>query len=477
MNNRSFLLVLVALLSAMMAQGCSVHELRSEAYPLTMPESYKAASPQEGEALTGRWWERFGDEGLNRLVEEALKGNLDISQAYERFRQGQAAFRATDAARGLQLGLGAGGGRVRQAGPFDTITSDSYRLSAAMGYELDLWNRLSSRSGAALLDADASLNDLRALHMTIAASVVDLYYLAVEQRAQLELSDRIIASFRETVESVERRYREGLVPALDVYQSRQNLAAAQSRRPVFEAKLAVTLNALSQLLGRFPTGEEPGGLSALADAPTFPVGLPSELLARRPDINAALLRLRASDERVGAAVADRFPSFSLSGTVGGASTRLKTILDSPNIFWNLLIEIAQPVLDGGRRRAEVDRAEAIFRERLAAYHESVITSFREVEDALARNREAEDLVGRIGERRVSARSELRLALDNYFLGVGDYLPVLTAQRSYYETESSLLDARRRLISSRIELARAVGGDWVDPVLAGRLGAEGNSKEE
>jgi NodT family efflux transporter outer membrane factor (OMF) lipoprotein len=410
-------------------------------------------------------------------MEETFKHNLDIAQAYERLQQSMAVVRITDSARGINLNIDASGGRARQPSSFGAVTDDIYTLSASASYEIDLWGKLKSRTEAARYDYFATEEDLRTLFMSISALLTDLYYLAVEQRAQLELTDQTIESFQDTLDRVERRYHAGLVPALDVYQARQNLSSAKAARPLFESNLAVTLNAMSVLLGRFPDREFGGDNSDLKEIPALETGIPSQLLANRPDIEAALLRLRASDERIAAAIADRFPSFNLIGSYGGSSNEVSSILDSPNIFWNILLQAAQPVLDGGRRKAEVDRTESVFREDLAAYHQTVLNAFRDVEDALVQGRTSKDRITILGETVSASDSALRLSLDRYMQGLTDFLPVLTEQVRNATAKSNLLSARRQLISDRIQLARALGGEWVDDVMNEYLTAKGQGKSK
>ena len=453
--------ILTALLIIATA-GCSLHESRINGKLTDIPSSYSTGEKKPAPPI-GKWWEQFEDNKLNLLMQEAFRHNLDIVRAYERLQQSLAVMRKTGSSRGVILNIEGSGGISRLPGISGTSTSGSYTLSAAAAYESDLWGKLESKTRAAQLDALASEQNLKALYISISAELADLYYLAIEQRAQLELSEQTIASFQDTLERVERRYREGLVPAIDVYQSRQNLSTARSRRPLFESGLSVTLNAISVLTGKFPDKKRVGDVNDLQKAPVFPAGLPSQLLKNRPDIRATLLRLKASDERVAAAIADRFPSFNLAGSYGGSGDKIRTILDSPNIFWNILLQIAQPVLDAGRRRAEVDRTEAVFRENLAVYHKTVLNAFREVEDALSRIRASEARIKTLDETVSASENSLRLALDRYMQGLTGYLPVLSGQLQHLAAKSDLIATRRQLISDRIQLARALGGDWVETV--------------
>lgn len=460
----------ITVISVLMLTGCSL--FRPEVTPShNMPSAYSGLS-EEASSPIGKWWERFDDEDLNSLMKEAFQNNLDIEQAYERILQSQAILRTANSSLGPFVDIEGSGSRTRQSGffsgssdtVFGSVTFNTYSLSAAARYELDLWGKFRSNSRAARYDVKTSEEDLKALLISISAQLSDLYYLAVEQRAQIDLSGRTIASFEDTLQRVERRYRSGLVPAIDLYQSRQNLASAKAQRPIYESNLAVTLNAISVLTGRFPGDGIGGSINELPEPFVFDLGLPSQLLKRRPDIESALMSLKASDERVSAAIADRFPSFNLTGSYGGSSDELKSVLDSPNIFWNIIMQIAQPVIDSGRRRAEVSRTEAVFREKLAAYHMTVLNSFREVEDALARGNASEERI-RMLEKTVSASdSSLRLALDRYMYGLTDYLPVLTEQLRNVTVSSNLLAAKRQLISDRIQLARALGGEWADDII-------------
>jgi NodT family efflux transporter outer membrane factor (OMF) lipoprotein len=474
MKKRNSALILVLLSFIFVAGGCSFHKSRLTEPLIDVPSSYAGMEGREAaSAPMGQWWKQLEDNTLNTLMDEVFQHNLDIAAAYERLQQSRAVLQVTDSSRGLMLNVEGSGGRTRQSGsfggrpsesvPFEATTFNTYSLSGTASYEIDLWKKLDSRTKAAQLDTLASEQDLKALYISISAQLADLYYLAVEQRAQLELSDKTIASFQDTLDRVERRYRGGLVPALDVYQSRQNLAGARAQRPLFESILSVTLNSLSVLIGRFPDKEVGGTSSLLKDTPMFPVGIPSQLLMRRPDIEAELLRLTASDKRIGAAIADRFPSFNLIGSYGGSSDQVRNVLDSPNVFWNLLLQVAQPMLDAGRRKAEVHRTEAVFRENLARYHQTVLEAFKEVEDALAGIRASKERITLLDESVSASASALRIALDRYMQGLSDYLPVLTEQLHHFTAKSNLLSAQRQLIADRIQLMRALGGEWVNEI--------------
>ncbi len=452
---------LPGILFLLMAVACTPHRTQEVSLPAPLPENFAAAGGADSKMPLERWWEQFRDPLLDSLMAEAFAHNLDLEQARARLEQFEAQARSAGAAQRPTATLQGAAGRVRQPGLFGVQTENSYRLSVAAGFEIDVWRKLASRSEAARLDTLAARQDLEAVYLSLSARLADFYYLAVEQRSQLELVDETIASFADTLQRVESRYREGLVPALDVYQSRQNLAVAKASRPLFEANLAAAEHALAVLVGRFP---ERSAAGTLAELPVlegaFPTGLPATLLQRRPDIAAALTRLQATDARIGAAIAERFPSFNLVADYGGADSELGSLLDSPNIFWNLLVNLAQPLIDGGRRKAEVDRNRALFREKLGFYHQTVLQAFQEVEDALVEEKTGTRRIELLEERVSATAGSLRLSTERYLQGLSEYLPVLTAQIAHAEAQSALLTAKRQRIVARISLARALGGSWM-----------------
>ncbi len=458
------------LILLMVSAGCSVHHPRPAELPAPLPDAF-SGGPAEGGPAVDRWWEVFDDSRLNALMEKAFSGNLDLGKAFARVEQARALYRGSAALKRPALSLQGEAALEETPGVSGSSSGDSYSLSLAAGFELDLWKRLEARATAAGLEAAASREDVQTLYLTLSARLADLYYLAAEQRVQLRLSARRIDTFREILSLVRRRYVEGLVPAHEVYRARQNLAVARAGLSEFEERLGMTEHAISVLLGDYPGGTPAGDLIELPGIPeAFPAGLPSELLARRPDVEAALLRLRASDARVAAAAADRFPSVNLAGSYGTVSTVFSTG-DIVGSFWKVLLDLAHPLLDGGRGRAEEDRARALFRERLLSYQQVVLKAFQEVEDALVRNRAGEERISRLLEEAEAARASHRLSLDRYRHGLSGYLEVLDARVRRLDVESRLAAARRRLISDRISLARALGGRWMEREMEDRLNTD------
>ena len=456
------------LVGLVLSIGCTVHAPERISLPAPIPGLFIEKSNDTGLLPESeRWWKAFKDAHLNRLMDRAFAGNLDLAQAFARLKQFEALARQSNAARFPFVNLEGNAARSRQLRAMGAETGNTYELSLAAGFEVDLWNKLESRTRASKLETEASLEDIRTLYLTISSQVADLYYLMVEQRSQLDLTDSTIEARAATLELVKRRYLEGVVPALDVYQSRQVLAAARTRRPELESTLAEAAHALSILIGDYPDRSVGGDLAVIPEVDVaFPAGLPSELLTRRPDIRAELLRLRADDQEIGAAIADRFPSINLLADYGRAGSDFGASLSAT--VWSLIGNMTLPLLDWGSRKAEVERTRGVFEEQLGRYQQTVLIAFREVEDALVNNRTTEETIQRLKDEEAAAGDSLRLAMDRYLDGLSDYLPVLTAQALHFDAQSRLLLALRQLLSDRISLARAIGGSWMDPDIEKRL---------
>jgi NodT family efflux transporter outer membrane factor (OMF) lipoprotein len=453
-----FVLSLFFLLSA-----CTPHA-RQTAEPLPLPDTFVAGQPLAAVDLGGRWWESFADTGLNRLMEQLFSANLDLVQGHARLRQAEMLARQSGASSYPSLFLDGQAAHSSQPGPRGDSRGESAQLSLTAGYELDLFGKLDARSRGALLNYQASREDLHSLYMSLSAQLAELYFQALEQRAQLALADATIVTYTDSLNRVEDRYRQGLVPSLDLYQARQNLAAAQAVRQNYVQGISAAENALSVLIGDYPGQLSfPPQTPMPAAPPALPVGLPAGLLQNRPDLRAAFMRIEAADAQVAAAIADRFPSFNLSAGYGVSRSDLTGTLIRGD-FWNLLIRLSQPLFDAGRRKNEVARNQAVFAEKVAEYQQKVLRAFQEVADALAANQSLEQKIERLVEQERASAAASRLSLQRYLGGLSDYQPVLSSQIFHFNVRSQQLLARRQLLSQRISLARALGGQWMAEAL-------------
>lgn len=449
-----FLLFFIFLLSA-----CSPHTKQTAA-PLPLPKTFVADQPVAAADLSGRWWEIFQDTELNRLMTLLFRENLDLVQGHARLRQAEMLARQSGATAYPSLNLDGQAAHSSQPGLRGDTQGESAQLSLTAGYELDLFGKLDARNRGSLLNYQTSLEDLHSLYMSLSAQLAELYFQAIEQRAQLALVDTTIVTYKDSLKRVEERYRQGLVPSVDLYQARQNLAAAQAARLNYVQGISTSENALSVLLGAYPgqvffTAQD----RIPAAPPPVPVGLPAGLLQHRPDLRAAFLRIESADAQVAAAIADRFPSLNLTAGYGVSRSDLTGTLIRGD-FWNLLIRLSAPLFDAGRRKNEVSRTQAIFAEKVADYQQKVLRSFQEVRDALMANQRLEEKIQRLIEQEQASAAANRLSLQRYLGGLTDYLPVLTNQILHFNLRSQLLLAQRQLLSQRISLARALGGQWM-----------------
>lgn len=437
-----------------------------------------------------RWWMALGDASLDAMMTRLLEENLDLVQAHARLRQAQALAEQQGASLWPQVNAQASVGASRvyaptfSVGPAGATTriepsvNESYGLSLAAAYEVDLWDRLGAATRAADLDARASRLDYEALAVSLTAQAADLWYALIEQRATEALLQSQIETNQTLLELMRFRFGEGLAAAADVLQQEQLLLTTRRQLPAVQARRATLEHQLALLLGRPPAAgiDLAGELAALPAPPALPsAGLPSSLLDRRPDIRAARLRVSAADERVGAAIAARLPSLTLSASTGFQADSFGDLID--RWVWSLAGQIIAPLIDGGRRRAEVERTRAVLAGALAAFVQTTLRAFVEVEDALVLAARQAETLERLEAELAVGRALLDQAQARYTEGLTDYLPVLTALQGVQRAEVSLISARRQRLAYHIQLYRALGGRWTTELTPARLPASANSAPE
>ena len=468
-----FFICLLFLLNGIFC-GCSVHKSTLEkdlpATDYTFQNKLEHTAPP-----VDRWWEYFNDSQLNNLMDEMFQSNPGIEQAFARWRRFEAECIVVDAARNPIINLSFSGGREQtpavksSAGP---ARDNKFQLAAAGSFELDLWGKLKERERASAWELLATEADIRTLYVSLSAEVADLYFKIIEIKHHLKLLSQTIESYEQSLDVTKTRYLQGLSSVRDVYQAEQSLAATLTQRPQLQESLILAEHALSLLLGRYPEINITGEIDTLPQAPLpLPVDMPSTLLKNRPDIQASMARLKAADARIGAAVADRFPSFNLSGKIGYGSTKIAELIKRDNLLWSLVGDLVQPLIDGGRRKAEIRSKRAQYEELIYKYNNDVLTAFKEVEDALVKNKKTETRLKLEKDSVQASANLLEITREQYVQGIIDYLPLLTAQQVYYRSQTELVSTRKELISNRIELARVLGGGWSEKMMKERLEKE------
>jgi outer membrane protein, multidrug efflux system len=453
---------------AVLIAGCARAPQRTYVAGMPEPAAWVAGPVPEG-AVVDSWWTLFGDAELTGAVQEALQANLDLRRFLARLDAAAAQARIMGAPLSPALDVGAGSQRQQQVfvglpipgreGEPLTSRSTAHALTFNLSWELDLWGRVRAGQRAALAEVQASEQDYRAALSSVAGQTVKQWLAVAEAKVQRELARATAESFERTARQVRSRYERGLGSALDLRMSLHNEAVANALVHLRERELEGLTRQLEILLGRYPAGhlEVSDSLPRLPGA--LPAGLPSELLERRPDLAAAERHLAATLARVEEAKAALFPRISLTASGGRTSAELADLLSSQFNVWSLAGNLAQPLLQGGRLQANVALNEARSREAVEAYRLAALRAFGEVETALASEQWLEQRETDLAKALEHAQAASRLAQDRYRTGLIDFVTLMEAQRSAFNSESQFIQVRRQRLDNRVDLCLALGGGF------------------
>ncbi|WP_058048255.1 efflux transporter outer membrane subunit [Janthinobacterium sp. Ant5-2-1] len=458
--------MLAALATTLSLAGCASMAPPYAPPPLPVAAQYPESDPAGAHAPDVAWQSYFADPRLQALIAQALASNRDIRIAALRVEEARAAYGIQRAEQFPTIALGASGSRARVPGDLSptgrAMTSAQYQAGLNVSaWELDFWGRVRSLKDSALQTLLASDEARRAVGVALVAQVANGYLGLRELDERVELARATVDSRAESLRIFTRRFEVGSISKLDLTQVETLLSQALSLSAQLEQARAVQAHALAQLVGG-PVDLTPvaGEVRRFDDASVLQplhAGLPSSLLAQRPDLIAAEHQLRAAQANIGAARAAFFPTISLTAAYGTASAELNGLFDSGSGAWNLAPRLVLPIFDAGRLRANMDLAEVRRDMAVANYEKSVQGAFREVADALS-NRRWLALQVDIGKTTLAAQSErARLAKLRYDNGAAPYLEVLDAQRDLLTVEQQLVQTRRALLSSQVSLYAALGG--------------------
>jgi outer membrane protein, multidrug efflux system len=431
---------------------------------LTSPEAYVQQAPAGASAANLPWWELFKDERLQNLVRTALQENKDLKIAVARIVEGRAALGFTKADQWPSIDWSASAGRLKSSDQviqdFGGVRRDVYSLAADLNFEIDLWGKLRRSTEAAAADLLSTEEAARSVTITLVSDVASGYLSLRDLDAELEISKRTLESRRESLRLIRLRFEKGIIPELDVHQAEIEEATAAASVASFERAVTQTENALSVLLGRNPGPIDRGArLDEQVFPPDIPVGLPSELLERRPDVLSAEQALHAQTARIGVAQAARFPILNLTGSYGYASSELSNLNASGASVWSFGASLFGPLFNYGRNRRRVEIEKARTEQAVQAYESTVLQAFREAEDALVAVRTYGDEYEARRRQVEAARGAARLSRARYDNGVTSYLEVLDSERSLFSAElDASLTLRQRLVSI-VQLYKALGGGW------------------
>jgi multidrug efflux system outer membrane protein len=407
------------------------------------------------------WWELFSEPELDSMIYDALEHNRDILTAMSRIEQAYAVLGVSKADLYPQFGYDVSGlwGNPDPArsssvdGGFVNITPNVY-------WELDFWGKVRRSNQAARAEIAASEEALRFVQIGIITAVADGYFQLLDFDQRLEISRRTWETRTYSVEIIGQRYEYGTVPEIDLNQAQQQEAIAATAIPYYERMVARTENYLSVLIGYNPRNQVRGVLDKPREIPEIPVGLPSELLQRRPDLVQAEQLFYAEVSRIGVAQAMRFPSFSITGAFGLASGDLSKLISPDAIVYSVGGSMLGPIFNFGKNKRRVDIQKEVAQQALYRYEQSVLNAFREVDDALIDiDTYARELDSRLRQK-VAAANAAKLSRARYDGGQTGYLEVLETERSLFSAELDASGVKRSQISSYIYLYKALGGGWI-----------------
>jgi multidrug efflux system outer membrane protein len=409
------------------------------------------------------WWELLKDEQLQKLVRIALVENKDLHRAagaVEEF-QARAFIARTDFIPNVTLsGNAPSFGRKTIFLVPGFPNPFNYYLQGNLAWELDIWGRIRRSNEAARADLLSKEENRRAVVLQLVSGVAEAYFNLLQFDTQLDIAKRTLQSWEESVRIAQARLRQGMTSKLDADQFEAERANAAARTAELERQKVQAENQLSVLLGRKPF-EIPRGkrLTEQVMPPDVPAGLPSELLQRRPDIQVAERDLAATTARIGVAKADRFPKISLTGLLGVADPKVSHLFTDVSAFGVAGAGFTGPLLNSQALGFQQEAVEAQAKQSLAQYEQTVLTAFREVEDALIAVRTAREQ-NEAQQQQVNAlQSALRLAELRYKGGLANYLDVLVARRNLFEAELAMTGSRRLHLVSVVQLYKALGGGW------------------
>jgi NodT family efflux transporter outer membrane factor (OMF) lipoprotein len=452
------------------ASGCAVGPAYTVPVVPLIPQAYKeigqwkSAQPADT-SMRGAWWEMFGDADLNALEAQLTVSSQTLKAAQAQYLQARALVRSAHAAQLPQVG-GSGSmvaSDVSVNKPLRSKTAETrstdLTLRADVSYELDVWGRVAKTVEASVATAQASAADVESVRLSLHAELALDYFQLRGLDAEKRILDATVASFERALELTQNRYRGGLVSGVDVAQAETQLETIRAQALDIQVRRAQLEHAIAALIGK-PAASFAVPAAPLELAPPgIPVGLPADVLERRPDIAGAERRVAAANAQVGFTAAAFYPVLALTGNTGFESAALGDWLKLASHFWSIAPTAVITIFDGGKRKAASAQAQAGYERAVALYQDVVLTAFREVEDQLATLRIlAEE--ARTQEAAVAAAQRLLILANNrYKGGVTTYLEVATAQNAALANQRTAVNILSRRLTSSVLLVKALGGGW------------------
>jgi multidrug efflux system outer membrane protein len=412
-----------------------------------------------------RWWDLFGDARLPSLVDRAVSANKDLKLAEARVREARAQWRVAGAASWPAVNVSGAYSSVHQSENAPSSAGRQYDLFQTgfdAGWEIDLFGGVRRSVEAAVAQVQASEENRRDVLVSLVAEVAVNYLALRGNQRRLAIAQENIRSQQNTVDLTHGRLKAGLASRLEVAQAEAQLAGTESKVPVIEASVQQAIHRLGVLLGLEPAAlmDELQAPAAIPPPPPqVPVGLPSDLLRRRPDIRRAERQLAAATANIGVATADLFPRFSLTGLLGLQSSRSSDLLTTQSRFWTFGPSLRWPLFNAGRARAAIQVQTARQEEALISYEKAVLTALQEAEDAMVRYTKARSASEALARAMASTRQSADIALELYQKGLVDFLNVLQSQLALYQVQDQFVQSRQEVSTALVALFKALGGGW------------------
>jgi NodT family efflux transporter outer membrane factor (OMF) lipoprotein len=455
----------VALALALAVSACTTSAPRQQRQAVVPAPQWDQAG--SGNSPSRDWWQAFGVEPLNGLVQQAAAANLDVQIAVARVRQADAQAAIAGAARWPGLALLGSEQRLRNGATTapsarQTTGRDNVALSLAASYQVDFWGTNASTARAAAGLAQASRFDRQTVALTIESQVASTYFSALALQERLALARNNLANAEHTLDAIRARAQAGIASELDIAQQQGLVEAQRALIPPLELQWQKARTALALLLGQAPEGfalPGPGTRLAQARLPSIGAGVPASLLRRRPDIQSAEAQLASVDASLQAAEAARFPNLTLSLEAGRSGAAWSALSGPAALFYTVGASLAQPLLDGGAIQGRIDLQRGRWQEVDALYRQRVLTAFKDVEDALSAVAQNARLVDTQRTVVQASQQAYDIAQARLFTGTIDILTVLTTQTTLFQSQDLLLQDQLAQLQAGVQLFLALGGGW------------------
>lgn len=457
-------------LSVFLLAGCTVgpnYKRPAAEVPPTYKEvgNWKPAQPND-QNLAGNWWEIFQDAQLNALEQQVNVSNQNLKAAEAQYTQARAALRyqradyfPTVSAAPSATRNSFSGNRQPHSAQFSGVTFTDLQIPFELSYQVDIWGRVRRTVESYRGQAQASAADLAAVNLSMHSQLALLYFQARMLDAEEQLLNSTVSQYEQALELIQTRYAGGLASDLEVQQASTQLETTRAQAIDVAVARAQFEHAVAVLIGKPPASFSLAPLPLTAPPPAIPVGLPSELLERRPDIAAAERLMASANAQIGVAKSAYYPLVNLGATGGFESGSIGTLLSGPSALWSVGPSALFTVFDVGRRRAASDQAIAAYDQSVANYRQTVLTGFQQVEDNVAALRILEHEAEVQDNAVKAAQKYLELAITRYKGGVTSYLEVTTAQSAALSDEVTAVNILGRRMVDAVTLVQALGGGW------------------